>query len=123
MPTATLPAAGTQVGSSTVTLTLGWSATDPDGQAISGYELQEQIGSGSWTTLYTGTASVGTRSVTPSSSTAVRYRVRGTDSGGAVGEWATTVPMLVMLTQQNSSSVVYGVNSSWKTAGVRGARR
>ena len=121
VPTATLPAAVTWLGSSTVALTVRWSATDPDGHAISRYEVQEQRGSGSWTMLYIGTALAGTRSVTPSSSTPVRYRVRAIDSVGAVGGWATTAPLFVTLTQQSSSSMVWGMNSTWSTHSVSGA--
>ncbi len=122
VPTVTLPGAGTQLGSSTVSLSVLWSATDPDvGQTISKYELQEQRGTGSWTTLYSGSALAGTRTVSPSSTT-VRFRVRATDSAGGVGEWATTAPLTVSLTQQSSSAVLYTPNfSAWSTVSVSGA--
>ncbi|MGQ0843101.1 MAG: S8 family serine peptidase [Sporichthyaceae bacterium] len=114
-PTAALPAANTQHGSSSVTLTLNWSASDVDGNAITRYELQEQRGTGSWTSLYSGTGTVGTRSVSPGTATA--WRVRATDSTGAVGEWATSAARTVVVNQQTAATYV----SSWSNKSVSGA--
>ncbi|MGQ0467389.1 MAG: S8 family serine peptidase [Sporichthyaceae bacterium] len=116
VPAVSLPTAGNQHGSSTVTVTLRWSATDPDGQAISRYELQE-LRSGTWSSLYSGTGTAGTRAVTPGAT--LQWRVRATDAGGAVGEWATTSPTTVSVIQQ--SAATYGQNSSWSTISVSGA--
>lgn len=117
VPRATLPAVKTELGSSTVTLNLTWSATDAQGDAIPAYELQEQRGSEQWDTVPTHSAESGVREVVPG--TAVRWRVRATDSAGAVGEWATSEPLTVTVHQQTAAT--WGKNSKWSTKTVSGA--
>lgn len=117
-PTAALPAAGTRHGSSTVTVTLRWSATDPNGDAISRYEVQERNTSGNWVGLYSGKATVGTRSVTPGRP--MTWRIRATDARGSVGNWAMNeVPKAVTVNQETASTIVQ--DPSWSSVSVSGA--
>jgi len=69
-------------------LTVSWTAsTDSDGN-LSGYALERQADSGSWTQIYKGSARTYTDSITRGWST-VAYRVRAYDTNGAYSGYTT----------------------------------
>ncbi|MGQ0467388.1 MAG: S8 family serine peptidase [Sporichthyaceae bacterium] len=116
-PVAELPAVKTKHGSSSVTLDLDWSGRDAQGDAITRYELQEQRDAGAWKTVQTGAVADADPAVTPG--TAMRWRVRATDTAGAVGEWATGPSYTVTVHQQTAAT--WGKNTKWSTKTVSDA--
>ncbi len=111
-PTVALVGTGGQIGTSTVPLTVNWSASDSDG--ITGYEVQRSTNGGStWGSFLPATTDT---SITLNSAalSKLRYRVRATDGLGLVGPWVAGPTTSLGLVQQTASTVTYPVRS-WTT--------
>jgi subtilisin family serine protease len=110
-PKATLPAA--TIGRSTIPVRLRWSATDPDG--IARYQLQKSTaGARTWTTIKLANPRATSIAVSLSPAANLRFRVRATDTLGAVGTFATGKVVTVSLLQQGAASISYP-RGPWKT--------
>lgn len=110
VPKISLVAPGGTVGKSKIGVKVSWSASDANG--IKKYQLQRNSGSG-WHTI--GLPSANARSVVHQNGAQgkLRFRVRATDTRGAVGAWATTRTMALSFAQESSSKVRYA-GGKWR---------
>jgi subtilisin family serine protease len=119
-PTTSLPIAGTQMGASTVPLTVGWSAVDRDGDGIASYQLEESLdGGATWTRPTLPTPKATNLTVSRGTSPSLRYRVRATDGRGLAGAFATAPAAALSLVQQ--SAATFGAAKAWVDNPVTGA--
>jgi hypothetical protein len=124
-PVSTAPVASivlhSTLGTTTVPVTVAWSATD-SGSGVASYQLQESLDGGvTWTavTLPTALTASVTRNLTPSATTAFRYRVRATDAAGNVGAFATAATFKLTAAQESSTAIKYV--GTWPIAALTGA--
>ncbi len=110
-PTAKAPtsvgfAVGSQLGSKTASVVVGWPAVADDRSGVGAYGLQSQAGAGSWTTAVSATAG---RSATRTLalSTAYGFRVRARDGAGNWGPWSATTAGTPVRHEESSSRVTY----------------
>lgn len=110
-PGAVLVPTGNRLGTSGAPMIVSWSpATDTDGDAISSYALQHSTdGGSSWSTVSLPSATSRSVTVTVASS-ANRFRVRATDSRGAVGSWTEGTPFTFTLAQQTAATFAPSAN-------------
>lgn len=71
------------------TLAISWTAASDSEGNLSGYELERQVDSGSWTQIYKGSALAYTDTITAGWNT-VAYRVRSYDSYNATSTYVTS---------------------------------
>jgi beta-N-acetylhexosaminidase len=101
----------TRLGSTTVPVYTGWSASDPC--AISGYTLERRTNSGSWAVQ--GLASPRTTSIAQSLTigSTYRYVLKATDGAGNTSGWTYGPSFRPLLAQQSASGVSY--RGTWHT--------
>jgi VCBS repeat-containing protein len=92
---------------------ISWSATDDD-TGVAGYEVQAKVGSGAWTTIYTGTGTSITKSYHLNSS--LTWRVRATDRADNTSAWVATPVHRLSAYQETSSSISYTGTWSYRKA-------
>lgn len=118
-PVAVAPTAsfGTGRVDETAPIRLAWAASDPSG--VTSYEVQVKVATGSWTAVYTGTATAVTKFYPFSK--ALVWRVRATDGEGNVGDWATNGTARTIVAYQGGSPVTYtGTWGTYPSAGSSG---
>jgi hypothetical protein len=103
---------GTKLGTTTVPVRLKWTGADT-GSGIDHYEVQQSRNGGTWTTVASPKTPRLDRSLTPSSSTTYRFRVRAVDRANNTSSWATGPTFRLGRAQQNASSVSY--RGTWRT--------
>jgi hypothetical protein len=112
-PTLTAPRtallAGRTLGTSTVPMRIGWTATDPSGVASSA--LQRSVNGASWRTSYSATTATAVDGSIPIGGTA-RQRVRATDRKGNVSAWVSGETVRATVQQQSSSAITW--SGSWR---------
>jgi hypothetical protein len=111
VPTAA-PSSGSAIGTS-VPVKLTWSGSDA-GSGIAHYEIWLSTNGGTYVKLSSPTSATYTRSLTASSTTTYRFRVRAFDNAGNVSGFAYGPTFHVKLVQQTSTSVHW--SGSWTTA-------
>ncbi len=119
-PVAVAPTAafGTGRVDETAPIRLSWSAND-NATGVASYEVQVKVATGSWTAVYTGTATAVTKFYPFAK--ALVWRVRATDGEGNVGDWATNVTARTIVTYQGGSPVTYtGTWGTYPSAGSSG---
>ena len=88
--------------------TISWSkVTDPDGNTVT-YQLEQSIGGGAFTTLYSG-ANLSYSTIVPYGTTSVQFRVKATDSVGASSGYKTSSSITVI---NNNAPVISGTDSN-----------
>jgi hypothetical protein len=112
-PTATTPLLRIRVtaSGSSVPLSVTWGGSDV-GWGIGLYEVERSVNGGSWAPMVLPTPMATTFSVTASSGSTVRFRVRATDKAGNVGNWATGPTIRVTRISDTSTSVHYSTGWS-----------
>jgi chitobiase/beta-hexosaminidase-like protein/Big-like domain-containing protein len=114
-PTATAPVTSI-VNHSTLTttavpVTLAWSATaGAGGSTVARYELQQSADGGTtWTPIALPTALTTSvvRTIVPSTTTSYVFRLRATDTAGAVGPFAVSAPFTVSAAQESDPNIAY----------------
>jgi GH25 family lysozyme M1 (1,4-beta-N-acetylmuramidase) len=98
------------VGSTTMPVSVAWSATDPSGIASTG--LQRSI-NGTWGTVALPTATATTTTVSVPFNVTVGGRARATDRAANTSGWQSGPSALTRLTQQGSSAIRY--SGTWRT--------
>lgn len=112
-PTAVVLAAGNRIGTSSVPMTIRWSAIDADSDAITGYALQHSSNGGSsWSAVSLPSATATSVTVNVGS-TSNLFRVRATDARGAVGAYTNGSPFTLTLAQQTAATLAPSAN--WAT--------
>jgi subtilisin family serine protease len=114
-PTFTIAGTGAQIGTTTVPATVSWSASDPAGNAVTSYTLQQSTdGGATWNPVGLSTPSATSAEVSlPSNATSTVFRARATDSNGRAGGFATALPFTLSRTED--SGATYTANT-WFTA-------
>ncbi|HEY3164256.1 MAG TPA: GH25 family lysozyme [Candidatus Limnocylindrales bacterium] len=107
---------GVTLGTSTVPVRIGWSATDPSGVSTSA--VQRSINGASWTTSFGATTSSTAQGSIPNGGTG-QYRVRSTDKFANTSDWATGPKVRASVFQQTSSAVTW--SGTWHTSSWSGA--
>lgn len=108
-PTVTAPVASLVTSStigSTASVRLSWSGADA-GSGIAKYEVWLSTNGGAYALVSSPTSANYTRSMTMSSTTTYRFRVRAFDKAGNVSGFAYGPTFHVKLVQQSSTSVHY----------------
>lgn len=90
LPPSTVPTLTVPASNSTGSYTVSWSSVT----TATRYELQEQLGTGSWSTVHDATAT--SRAITGKAAGSWSYRARGCNSG-ACGAWSGIAAVLVTL--------------------------
>jgi YD repeat-containing protein len=79
----------------TGTVTISWDASTP---VVTGYTLQQKLGNGNWTTVYSGTGTSTTRSGLGNGTYTYQVQACNTSGGGsACSGWATSNALVVTL--------------------------
>ncbi len=120
-PTLTAPStrlwSGRTLGTTTVPVRIGWSATDPSGVSSTG--LQRSANGGSWTTSsLPSSAAMAADSSIPIGGTG-SHRARAGDAKANVSEWLAASPVRASVYQQSSTAVTW--TGTWHTTGWSGA--
>jgi spore germination protein YaaH len=119
-PTATGPKASLRsqvdVPSTSTTAALSamltWTASDPGGAGVRGYDIKRSVDGGSFIAFVTGVTGTSLPvGLTPGHS--YRFEVRPTDRAGNVGAWIAGPTFRPALTQQTSSAMTWG--GTWTT--------
>ncbi len=107
-------ASGKTIGTSTIPVTVSWTAADT-GSGISSTRLQLSKNGGTFSsvTLASSTATSATLNLAPGT-TSYTLRARATDGAGNVSPWVTRSPFRVLLYQETSSAIAY--SRPWTTA-------
>ena len=108
----TLMSNGGTLGTTTVPVRIGWTATDPSG--ISSSALQRSVNGAAWTTTLSKTTALAASSSIPIGGKASQ-RVRATDKKANTSSWQTGAPVRASVYQQTSSAVTW--TGTWRTAG------
>ena len=118
-PTVTAPQAslrsGVTLSDGSLRVGIGWTGTDnPGGVGIARYELERSTDGGTtWASLSTTLTSASvTTTLSPSGTR--RYRVRGVDTAGNVGAWATAAVITPRLVQDSSTALT--TSGTWSSA-------
>jgi subtilisin family serine protease len=119
-PTITLPDATTQIAASTAPLRVAWAGSDPDGDGIGAYQLQQSKDGGTtWTTVRLNAPTATTTTLALPSTAGLRLRVRATDGRGLTGAYATGPSTAFALRQQSAG--VYSPSTSWANHSISGS--
>ncbi len=108
-----------QLGTSAIPVKVSWpAATDTGGSGVARYQLQQKMGTGSWTnvTMPTALSTSATRSLAPG---AYQYQVRAQDKAG---NWSTYKPgasFLLSAQQERSTAITY--TGTWAHAALSGS--
>ena len=105
---------GVALSGTGVAAVVRWTGSDnPGGSGLARHELARSTDGGStWTPVTSGAQTA--VNVTLATSGTVRFRVRGIDNAGNVGDWAYGPPLAPRLVQQGSSGVRYA--GAWTRA-------
>ncbi len=110
VPTLTL---GSAAVNEAATIQISWSGSDAE-TGVASYQVQARVGTGAWTTIYTGAATSIIK--TYHFSTALAWRVRATDGIGNTSGWATTTTHSLAAYQETSKSVTYTGTWTYRSA-------
>jgi hypothetical protein len=114
-PTATAPrrglVAGTALIDGRISVYIPWSGTD-DGAGIATYEVAQQTGTGSWTTVASAATAPAVIRMLATEQT-YRFRVRPTDRAGNTGAWVEGTTFRLSRFSENNSLVKY--TGTWTT--------
>jgi aqualysin 1 len=103
-PAAVLAGKGASIGS-TVPIVVSWAATDANGDPVRNYGLQKSTdGGASWTTVILPSPTATSTTVLTEFSP-IQFRVRATDTLGAVGGYAQGPQMSPTITQQTAAAL------------------
>jgi hypothetical protein len=116
LPTAT-PATGSTI-SSTISTRLTWTGSD-SGSGVAHYEVWLSTNGASYVLVSSPTTPTYTRSMTPSSTTAYRFRIRGIDARGNTSAFVYGPTFHVYLVQESSTAVHY--YGTWYAASTSSA--
>jgi large repetitive protein len=121
-PVAQAPAASvpspSQLGTSTVTLTVSWpAATDENG--IDRYELQRSTNGGAYADVVLGTPTSLEAAVSQAPGSTYRFRLRAVDPSGNASAWAEGPSFALSQLQETDTVLTY--TGSWTQANVSGA--
>lgn len=122
-----LPATGAPVqslrlgvlGTTTVPVLVSWTSSDPDGDALAAYQLQESLNGGTFTTvtLPTPTANGIVRDLTPGNQQ--RYRVYATDEALATGPFTSGPNLSLSAFQETAPQITF--SGIWTASAQSGA--
>lgn len=119
-PAAALPAFGARINTTSVPVTLSWSALDPDGDAIASYTLQQSTDGGStWSTVGLPAATATSMTLNLGTVSNRAYRVRASDARGLAGGYAAAPAFAQTLTQEFAAA--YAPSRAWSSSSVSGA--
>lgn len=97
------------------TLAISWTAASDSEGNLSGYELERQVDSGSWTQIYKGSALAYTDTITAGWNT-VAYRVRSYDSYNATSTYVTSETRTV---DNNNAPTITSTTASGTDLGTK----
>jgi hypothetical protein len=117
-PTVTAPRtslrSGTTLSGSSLRVRLNWTGTDVGPAGMSSYEIWRSYDGAAFASIGTSTSPQFDSTMTPGHT--YQFRVRGRDTFGNVGAWATGVLLRPALTQQTSTTVHWGGTSVTTTS-------
>jgi hypothetical protein len=108
-PTHDLAAAGSTIGTSTIPVKMGWSATD-DASGVASYEVQQSTDGGAYAKVASTASTSRTLSLQPGG--AYQFRVRATDEAGNVGTWAEG-PRFALDVRQEGAAGALAYSGGW----------
>jgi len=118
-PTATLGTAA--IGTSSMQIRLAWTGSDAIA-GVASYEVQEQLGTGAFATVLSGTSTTTMARTVRLGATTYRYRVRATDRRGNRSDWSPVTTVLPRRYEETTSAASWsgGWSRSWTSSASSG---
>jgi hypothetical protein len=118
-PVAAVRFAVAQLGTTTLPVTVSWSASDP-GSGISSYLLQRSVNGAAFAAQALATPTSTSLTQQLNAATQYRYRVQATDVAGNVSAFSAIVTRTISVAQENGSGAI-AYAGTWTTQAVAGA--
>ncbi len=109
---------GSVLGTSTLPVKIGWSATDDSG-GVTSYELQQSTDGGAWTGVALSSATATSATPKLEAGKTYRYQVRAQDSAGNWSGWKPGPSFKVNVLQETDTAISY--TGAWSAQSLSGA--